>query len=390
MNNRLTWSAASQMVAGLVLTNRVAGDSVNPRYLEAPFDYVVKCKQQKLEDHKIVQEVGYSTYDTCVQAAGAIREGDEVTKYLLILEDIATRVEVGQKLKKKADALLRGEPIAVEDVLPELAKLEERGHEFTTADQFDPEENMWVPTYWQPWDEYFQGMPKYGLILVGAPPGVGKTSLLIKLFDKMTRKKKQVGFFSLELTKEIMLMRWIDINPDVTTAQRKRLIVSDEVYTVDALCVAAARMVADNPDIYAIGIDFADLMVPEDIGEEVGEASKIYRKLATLAKKLRKPIFLLCQLNSSHVGGIPHVNSIRYSRLAEAMAAMIVMGYNPDGIFIDAGKKDKKNPLPYYEGKAYLILGKSRFGFLDGVGAVRIPWLGRGGWGDEAEGWTRL
>jgi replicative DNA helicase len=159
---------------------------------------------------------------------------------------------------------------------------------------------------------------------------------------------------------------------------------------VDALCVAAARMVADNPDIYAIGIDFADLMVPEDIGEEVGEASKIYRKLATLAKKLRKPIFLLCQLNSSHVGGIPHVNSIRYSRLAEAMAAMIVMGYNPDGIFIDAGKKDKKNPLPYYEGKAYLILGKSRFGFLDGVGAVRIPWLGRGGWGDEAEGWTRL
>jgi Pyruvate/2-oxoacid:ferredoxin oxidoreductase gamma subunit len=102
MNNRLTWSAASQMVAGLVLTNRVAADSVNPRYLEAPFDYVVKCKQQKMEDHKIVQEVGYSTYDTCVQAAGAIREGDEVTKYLLILEDIATRVEVGQKLKKKA------------------------------------------------------------------------------------------------------------------------------------------------------------------------------------------------------------------------------------------------------------------------------------------------
>jgi replicative DNA helicase len=387
----LNWSSASQLVAGLVLLGRIAPDSVNPLSLESPYDQLVKLRTLGKDDPSIISSVGFQPYNTSVMAAEAIGDKEDPLTYIRMAEKISVRVGSGVELEKYARRLIRGEEIPIDAAQAQLVRLEEERMQFESGDMIEPETDIWIPTHWAAWDEYFGGVPKYGLVLVGAPPGTGKTSALIKLLDCITKAKKKFLFLSLELTSELVLMRWIEVHPSLNTKQRARLIISDEVYTVEEAVTAITRQIMKDPDIYAVGIDFADLMVPEDVGEEVGEASKIYRMLATCAKRLRKPIFLLAQLNSSYTGGIPHVNHFRYSRLAEAMGVMIVMIYNPDGIYIDMGRDTKGNPLTYREGKAYLILGKSRFGFLNGgPGAVAVDFMGRAGWGDEGDGWTKL
>lgn len=640
-----------------MLSGRIAPASVNPLTLESPYDHLVRLRCEGKDDPTIISTIGFQPYNTSLMAAESIGAQEDPGTYIKLVETIAARVMSGVELEKYAKKLIRGEEIPVDAAHAQLVRLEEERMSFERGDQVEPEENIWMPTFWQAWDEYFGGVPKYGLVLIGAPPGcltgdtfvtvnragksftlhledlvhrfnggsagnktwnpmiptmvrsrypdgtirlnqlgraiysgkkeafelilsdgkritgtwdhpiltpngwvkltelqpgnevyvdggqqnigrtqkqdyptieglryhpfagkkqsnrwsvpthrliidaitnlidldqlveicrysperaaqlefvdpkkyavhhidgnahnnsvanlqvmtheahrhlhtrdwtgnvlyhtsiatvvsvepkgiqdtydlslvdeprnfiangivvhnTGKTTALIKLMDCITRNKRKFLFLSLELTSELVMMRWMEIHPDLKDRQRARLIVGDEVYTVEEAVVAITREVTKDPDIYAIGIDFADLMVPEQIGEEVGEASKIYRMLATCAKRIKKPIFLLAQLNSSYTGGIPHVNHFRYSRLAEAMGVMIVMIYNPDGIYIDMGRDDKKNPLTYREGKAYLILGKSRFGFTNGgPGAIAVDFLGRLGWGDEGDGWVRL
>ena len=108
--------------------------------------------------------------------------------------------------------------------------------------------------------------------------------------------------------------------------------------------------------------------------------------LAMLAKKTGIPVLLICQLNrSTYVSGMPRINHIRYSGMAEMMAAMIILVYNPNNILADG--TDSK-ALPPVEGKGYLIEGKSRFGFKHhSPGAAQVDWDGLMGWGVDAGDW---
>ena len=56
----------------------------------------------------------------------------------------------------------------------------------------------------------------------------------------------------------------------------------------------------------------------------------IYRSLAMLAKTTGVPVILICQLNrTQYTGGIPKINHIRYSGMAEMMSSLILLLYNP-------------------------------------------------------------
>ena len=383
------------------MSDRISANAVDAKDLEAPYDKIVKLKQQKKDDVAITMAVGMHPMATVAAAAETVPVKADVTEYIKMLEQISLRVDVGNRLSLEAKKLLKGEEVNYNKLGAIVSQLDTGLREWTTMDKVEPEANMWEPTGWWIWDEYFGGVPKYGLLIIGAPPGVGKTSLVLKLIDYKTRSRKDgrkkipgkpVAMLSLELPNGILLSRLIETSENLTEDQRKLIRVTDEQYDIDEAVSAITRLVMVNPEVEDIFVDFADLLVPS-IGEESTEmAGKIYRNLAGLAKLLRKRIYLISQLNSNYVGGRPRVNHIRWSRLAEAVASMVVLLYNPDQIDVEQGKNSKDNKLPYMPDKAYIILGKSRFGYKhDGrTGAVQVDWLGQKGWGDESAVWFSL
>jgi len=106
----------------------------------------------------------------------------------------------------------------------------------------------------------------------------------------------------------------------------------------------------------------------------------IYRSLAMLAKTTGVPVILVCQLNrTQYTGGIPKINHIRYSGMAEMMSSLILLLYNPSVTVADV---QANAILPFFSDKGYIIIGKSRFGFKRGKpGAVQVDFKGETGWG---------
>ena len=77
--------------------------------------------------------------------------------------------------------------------------------------------------------------------------------------------------------------------------------------------------------------------------------------------------------------------------MAEAVASLIVLIYNPDRVWANSAAGSKGNPLVYIPDSAYLIVGKSRFGFIEQkVGAILVDWNGASGWGIHSRGYTQL
>ncbi len=157
-----------------------------------------------------------------------------------------------------------------------------------------------------------------------------------------------------------------------------------------------ARMAPEaNPYVTQGRIQF-ESSTTKDIVNVVGIESerigsgllKIYVTFQNLAKRTGIPVILLAQLNrSTYTSGIPKMNHIRYSGLAEAASSLIMLLYNPNQIWAD---KSGTSPLPSVEGKGYIILAKSRFGFGTddngndrGVGALDVDWNGKNSWGNK-------
>jgi replicative DNA helicase len=251
-----------------------------------------------------------------------------------------------------------------------------------------PEENSWILTGWEPIDKFIGGIIKAGLITIGASPGVGKTTLVLKLATSMVKKykKKKVAIFTLEMTTGQITQRALEV-AKITKEEKERILLGDSSFSISDIYATAARYAA-NEDLSMIAVDFADLLIEGEASESV--MGNIYKTLSLLAKKTGVPVVLISQLNrNTYTGGTPKVNHLRYSGMSEAMSALILLIYNPHNILVDTN--GGKSELETIEGRGYLIEGKSRFGYKKGgPGAVMIEWDGAGGWGDEGLGWYKI
>jgi replicative DNA helicase len=291
----------------------------------------------------------------------------------------------------------RGEDVDVGKIMAIIQTLEKEQTDFLTMDKVEPakQEELWVPTYYLPWDANvgpnvagLGGVIRGGLSIIGAPPGVGKTTLLLRMFVNMAKASKRVAFFSMEMTLSQVALRMLEMEK-LPKKVRQRILASEEVCPVQEVYAKAARLAAVYPDLYCIGIDFADLMVEGEQTESM--MGDIYKTLAVLAKRTGVPIILISQLSRRYEGGLPRVSHLRYSGMAEATASLVALLYNPDNLWVDMGQTRKDNPLPFSPGKAYIILGKSRYGFKHGgIGAFLVDWKGDMGWGETSLGWYPL
>ena len=392
----MLWQDASEIVAGMCLKQRLNPETINPLSLYPPYDIIVSGMVKGWDTTDIIDKVGLAPVQTCISASEMV-DNKLPADWVNILEIASSRANASSVFKKAAEKLSMGEDPDYGRISESLEKLQHSdGTSFITLDKVDATEAVWRRTYFEPLDKHLGnkntcGIPESGLTIIGAPPGTGKTSLLVKILGNAVKAGKKVCLISLEMTNGQIVNRFIETS-GLTLEERSRIISAEDSMTLDEVYSKVSRLTSLE-DIYLIGVDFADLLL--DSADDEASVAHVYRTMAKLAKRTGVPVILLSQLNREYVGGIPRIHNLRYSGLAEAMGALILLLYNPGTTWSKLGVDDR---LPIHSGKGYIIVGKSRFGTLgpgdtEGqgkTGAIEVKWDGLTSWGDASEGWVDL
>lgn len=241
-----------------------------------------------------------------------------------------------------------------------------------------------MPTY----DVYMKDDPHNFIAENIVVHNTGKTSLIASMIAGCAEAGKKVLVYTLEMTTGQIARRIIQVATNgLTEEQKSNVVICGEILSADEVYADAMRLCA-TMNIYAVFIDFSDLLIEREEDEQ--SMAYVYRRCAMLAKRntVGAPVILLSQLNRQYTGGIPRINNLRYSGLAEALGALIFLIYNPNQIFATQGSDDR---LPAIPGRGYIIVGKSRFGYREGSpGAIQVDFDGKTSWGRASYGWFNL
>lgn len=238
------------------------------------------------------------------------------------------------------------------------------------------------------------GFQKSGLYIIGARPGMGKTTLALNIADKVAKRNEAVLFVSMEMsTKQIMAKR-LAINSHLQYAQIMNGTVSESVFKANFLpgmdelmkrpfycCDSSALTVAEIarrakgvPDLKMIIVDYLGLIHAADETKKLYEqVTEISRDLKALAKRMNIPVLALCQVNRQSVQGMnkkPSLADLRDSGSIEQDADGVIMLYRED-YFNNEQETEETSLKP---DTIQLIIAKNRHG--EGNATIDMIWNG--------------
>lgn len=257
--------------------------------------------------------------------------------------------------------------------------------------QENPEAVAGTKTGFSALDQVLAGMGKTDLILVGARPGMGKTSFALNVATNVARQTgKKVCFFSLEMSAEQVVSRMVSSEALVNSyslrtgklstedwehlayaaselAKCKILIDDTSAMTVTAMKAKLRR----EQDLGLVVIDYLGLMQGDKRAENrVQEVSAISRALKIMAKELGVPVICCAQLSrgpESRTDNRPQLSDLRDSGAIEQDADTVIFLYRSEYY-----KKDDSatNGMSIAE----IIVAKNRHGETK---TVRMGWNGQ-------------
>ena len=246
------------------------------------------------------------------------------------------------------------------------------------------------PTGFSDLDKVLVGMGPGDLILVGARPGMGKTSFTMNVATKVAQySKKAVCVFSLEMSAEQLASRMLSSealvdsyalrsgnlsNDDWEKLARASSMLSEcEIFIDDTAGMTVTGMKAKLRRVKNLGlvvIDYLQLMQSDRrIDSRVNEVAEISRNLKLLAKDLRVPIITCAQLSrgpESRTDKRPMLSDLRDSGAIEQDADVVMFLYRDE--YYDAA--DKKDGI---QNTAEIIVAKNRHG---STANVKMGWFG--------------
>ncbi len=248
-----------------------------------------------------------------------------------------------------------------------------------------------VPSGYHEIDKMTAGLQPSDLIILAGRPSMGKTAFAMNIAQHAALvEKKGVGIFSLEMSKEQLVMRLLSSvgridsqrirtgklqNEDWPKLTRAVGMLSEAPMYIDdtpAISVlemrAKVRRLASQYDIGMILVDYLQLMQGRNSNENrTQEISDISRSLKALAKEHKIPVLALSQLNrslESRNDKRPMMSDLRESGAIEQDADVICFIYR-DEVY----NKAEDNPE---KGFAEIIIGKQRNG---PTGTVKLTFL---------------
>ncbi len=238
-------------------------------------------------------------------------------------------------------------------------------------------------------DNVLAGMGNSDLILVGARPGMGKTSFALNIATNVALATgKNVCIFSLEMSAEQLVTRIISSEAmiDSYALRTGRLDNQqwEDVATTATHLAGCNILIDDTAGISVMGmkgklrrvqnlglvvVDYLQLMQSDKrTDNRVQEVAEISRGLKLMAKELNVPIICCAQLSrgpESRTDKRPMLSDLRDSGSIEQDADTVIFLYRDE--YYDKEKTDEASV-------AEVIIAKNRHG---SQGTVKVGWVGR-------------
>lgn len=240
------------------------------------------------------------------------------------------------------------------------------------------------------------GLFKQGLYIVGARPGMGKTTLGVNIAESIAKAGRPVLFVSLEMSEVQIMSKRISVaggvgytimqngsTTDVAAAQAVKTVrelAKNPVYTV-AKRVSVAEITRAARQIENLAAIFVDYLGLIEVGEDLRDKpryeqmTEVSAQLKTLSKRLNLPVVTFSQLNRENTSAKdkrPQMQNLRDTGAIEQDADGIILLHRED-YYADKGKDGYERPE--YE-TIELIVAKNRHGE---TGTVKMMWCGRTG-----------
>ena len=245
-------------------------------------------------------------------------------------------------------------------------------------------------------DKMITGLNKSDLIILGARPGMGKTSFALNIVRNVAMNTgRTVCFFSLEMTRDQLAQRMLSSEAGIKSEKLRTGELDDKEWArlaqagaalseaniffdeTSAITVpemkAKLRRMKPAPDL--VVIDYLGLMKAAKATENrVQEVSEITRNLKIMAKELKVPVIACAQLSrGTEAKGKSHkpaLSDLRESGSIEQDADIVLFLYRET--YYDSEKADDEDRGD--PNKAECIVAKNRHGE---IGTVDLHWDGQ-------------
>lgn len=328
------------------------------------FQIYIQLLKEKAARRKIV-EISEKVSDE-------VRREDEISKVLARLEQSIYDIE-------KSSFEDKTEPIKTI-----VFRLYDNIEKLTESDSFV----TGVPSGFSELDRRTAGFQPGELIIIGARPGIGKTSLATTITLNASKEGYNVGFISLEMPKEQIAMRLLANISNIPIYNIRSGMLSDaQLEIIQQKSIELARLpiyINDKPgmkitelrayakkmkrenDIDLLFVDYLQLIQADKFLEsKEREVSEVSRTLKALSIDLGIPIIALAQLNrlvEQRSDKRPMLSDLRNSGQIEQDADLILFLHRPGYYLKNASPEDLK--------KAEIIIAKQRNGSLGSINLI--------------------
>jgi replicative DNA helicase len=231
-------------------------------------------------------------------------------------------------------------------------------------------------------DNETAGLQPSELVILAARPSMGKTALALNIAENVAlRQREPVAIFSLEMSKESLLLRllasearvdahkfrtghlsrddWSRVTASLASLGDAPIWIDDSASSTVLEMGAKARRLKRDRGLSLMIVDYLQLVVPTGSGRNTNrqeEVSSISRTLKGLAKELKIPILVLSQLTRApeREERKPQLADLRESGAIEQDADVVVFINRPNFYKTDMPEEDRA--------KAEIIIAKQRNG----------------------------
>ncbi len=360
---------------------------------------------EKLKSESVLKEVGGQTYLTklieSVPSSAHVEHYAKIVKEKKVLRDL---IKVSAEITENAFSSTE----AVDDMLDAIEQKifsisqrsftqkftplrEELKNAYERIEKLHSGEGVMrgVPTGFSGLDNMLSGFQKSDLIILGARPSLGKTSLALDIARHVAvNENLPVGIFSLEMSREQVVDRFISSEAQIPLWElRTGRLKKDEDFALiqsalDKLSTAPiyiddtpsptilqmrsmARRLQAEHGLSLIVVDYLQLIQPrphtENIVQQVTEFS---RGLKSMARELNVPVLALSQLSrevDKRDNKRPRLSDLRESGSIEQDADIVMFIYRKDRSILNPSNED--------DNTTEIIIAKHRNG---PVGMVKL------------------
>ena len=237
-------------------------------------------------------------------------------------------------------------------------------------------------------DELLGGMQPSDMLILGARPALGKSTLALNISLNAARNDSVVGIFSLEMSREQLALRILSADAEIdahrlrlglyTEAEEQRII--DSIGLLSELPVyiddtpfqgmvemrSKARRLSLEHGLDLLVVDYLQLIQGRGRGDNrVQEISEVSRSLKGMARDLHVPVVTCSQLSrvvENRPGHRPQLSDLRDSGSIEQDADVVMFIHREDKLYTEEEWEQHSPGRPYPRNIAEIVVAKHRNG----------------------------